>query len=194
MIKTKEDLKYYLEQDRLNLRAKGKKPKRGRDEIWRYEIILRHFEYYLNKEKKSFFDKLRLKHYRKLHHKLSVAYTTSIPPNVTGPGLSIGHIGTIYVNSKSKVGKNLRIQSGVTIGGAAGKEKLPVLGDNVYLGSGCKVIGPVEIANDVAIGANAVVTKSILEPGTTWAGVPARKISDNNSHAYMSKDVVEGGQ
>ena len=194
MINTKEDLKYYLEQDRLNLKVKTKKPRRGLDEIWRYEIVLRYFEYYLNKEKKNLFDKLRLRHYRKLHHKLSIKYTTSIPPNVTGPGLSIGHIGTIYLNSKSKVGKNLRIQSGVTVGGAAGKDKLPILGDNIYLGSGCKVIGPVEIANDVAIGANAVVTKSILEPGTTWAGVPAKKISNNNSHAYMSKDVIGDGR
>ena len=191
MITTKEDLKYYLFQDKLNLKVKAKKPKRNKNEVWRYEIVLRYHEYYLNKEKKSILDKVRLRYYEKLHHKLSVLYTTSIPVNVTGPGLSIGHLGTLYVNSKSKIGKNLRIQSGVTIGGAAGKDGLPIIGDNVYIGSGAKIIGPVEIANDVAIGANAVVTKSILEPGTTWAGVPAKKISNNNSHAYIAKEVLD---
>lgn len=190
MIKTKEDLKYYIEQDRLNLKIKHNKPK-VHDEIWKYEIVLRKHEYYFNKEKKNIIDKILLKHYNKKHHKLSVRYTTSIPINVTGPGLSIAHLGTIYVNSKAKIGKNLRIQSGVTIGGVASKPGLlPVLGDNVYIGSGAKIVGDVHIANDVAIGANAVVVKDISEAGTTWAGVPAKKVSNNNSWAYIAKEVL----
>lgn len=191
MIKTKEDLNYYLEQDRLNLKKETKKPKKN-DEIWEYEIVLRKHEYYHNKEKKNIIDKIMLKHYNKKHHKLSIKYTTSIPINVTGPGLSIGHIGTLYINSKAKIGKNLRIQSGVTIGGDANTPgKLPIIGDNVYIGSGAKIIGDVKIANDVAIGANAVVVKDILDEGTTWGGVPAKKISKNNSHAYIAKEVLD---
>ncbi len=190
MIKTKEELNYYLLQDKLNLKIKKDKPGKH-DEIWKYEIVLRYHEYYLNKEKKSFFDKLRLNHYSKLHHKWSLMYTTSIPCNVCGPGLSIAHFGAIYINSRSKIGKNLRIQSCVTIGGVADQEKTPVLGDNVYLGTGAKVLGDIYIASDCAIGANAVVTKSITEEGTTWAGVPAKKISSNNSHLYIAKEVLE---
>ncbi len=191
MIKTKEDLKYYIEQDRLNLHIQHEKPK-WNDDIWKYEIILRKLEYYTNKEKKGLFDKILLKHYTKKHHKLSMLYTTSIPVNVCGPGLSIAHFGSIYVNGKSKIGKNLRIQSGVTIGGSYSTPgKFPILGDNVYIGTGAKVIGGVTIADDVAIGANAVVVKDILEPGTSHAGVPTHKTSDHNSHPYIDKRVLE---
>ncbi len=191
MIKTKEDLKYYMLQDKLNLRVKNDKPKKY-DEIWKYEIILRKHEYYNNLEKKNIFQKILLNHYKNKHHKLSIKYTTSIPINVCGPGLSIAHLGTIYINSKARVGKNLRIQSGVTIGGVAkNKEAFPIIEDNVYIGSGAKIIGPVRVAKNVAIGANAVVCKDILEKSTSWAGIPAKKISDNNSWAYLSIDVLK---
>ena len=190
MIKTKEDLLYYLEQDRLNLKINRKKPTKY-DIIWKYEIILRYHEYYHNKEKKNLFDKIKLRYYKNKHFKWTMKYTTSIPLNVCGPGLSIAHLGAIYVNSRSRVGANLRIQSGVTVGGVAKTpDTLPVIGDNVYIGSGAKVIGPVKIADNVAIGANAVVCKDILEEGTTWAGVPAKKISNNNSWDYIAPEVL----
>jgi len=190
MIKTKEDLRYYLEQDRLNLHKDYLKPK-WNDEIWKYEILLRKCEYLLNKEKKSIFDKLKYKRYSKKYHKLSMIYTTHIPFNICGPGLSIAHFGAIYVNHNSKIGKNLRIQSGVTIGGSYSTPgKFPILGDNVYIGTGAKILGGVTIANDVAIGANAVVVKDILEEGITHAGVPSKKISDHNSHPYIDKRVL----
>jgi len=191
MIKTKEDLLYYLEQDKINLKRKNQKKPNKNDIVWKYEIILRYYEYYHNKEHKSFIDKLKLKHYSKLHTKYTNMYTTSIPINVTGPGLSIAHLGAIYVNSRAKVGKNLRIQSSVVVGGEAKHpNKLPIIGDNVYLGTGAKVIGAIKIADDVAIGANCVVCKDILESGTTWAGVPAKKISDNNSHLYIAPELI----
>ena len=191
MIKTKEDLLYYLEQDKINLRKQNQKKPNKFDIVWKYEIILRYHEYYFNKEKKNIIDKLKLKHYSKLHAKYTNLYTTSIPINVAGPGLSIAHMGAIYVNSKAKIGKNLRIQSSVVIGGEAKHpNKLPIIGNNVYLGTGCKIIGAVKIADDVAVGANAVVVKDILEKGTTWAGVPAKKISNNNSHLYIAPELI----
>ena len=117
-------------------------------------------------------------------------YTTGIPINVCGPGLSIGHFGTIYINHNAKIGKNLRIQSGVTIGGSSSTpNEFPNLGDNVYIGTGAKILGGVKIANNVAIGANAVVVKDILEEKTTHAGVPAKKISNNSSEFYIDKRV-----
>ena len=189
MIKTKEDLKYYMDQDRLNLKQTKLKPG-WNDEIWKYEIILRKHEYYYNKEKKGIISKILLRHYKRKHHKLSMKYTTGIPINVCGPGLSIGHFGTIYINHKAKIGKNLRIQSGVTIGGSSSTpNEFPILGDNVYIGTGAKILGGVKIANNVAIGANAVVVKDILEEKTTHAGVPAKKISNNSSEFYIDKRV-----
>ena len=189
MIKTKEDLKNYIEQDRLNLHIDHPKPL-WNDEVWKYEIILRKHEYYHNKEKKNFIDKLLLKHYNKKHHKLSMKYTTSVPINVCGPGLSIAHFGALYINGKAQIGKNLRIQSGVTIGGSYSTPgKFPILGDNVYIGTGAKILGGVTIADDVAIGANAVVVKDILEPKTSHAGVPSHKTSNHSSAPYIDKRV-----
>ena len=72
MIKTKSDLLYYIEQDRLALHIEHLKPK-WNDEVWKYEIILRKHEYYFNKEKKSLIDKILLNHYNKKHHKLSMS-------------------------------------------------------------------------------------------------------------------------
>ena len=187
MIKTKKDLNYYLEQDRLNLHRNEKKPKKY-DYIWIYEITLRKYEYYNNLKKRNLFQYLLFKHYSKKYHKMSYRFTTAIPLNSTGPGLSIAHFGGIYINSKARIGKNLRIQTGVVIGGDARyPNKQARIGDNVYIGVGAKIIGPRIIADDVAIGANAVVTKDILEPHTTWAGVPAKKISDNSSRLYLDK-------
>lgn len=97
--------------------------------------------------------------------------------------MSIAHYGCIEINDKAKIGNNLRIHEGVTVGASGGDA--PVIGNNVFLGTGCKVIGAISIANDVTIGANAVVVKSILEAGVTYAGVPAVKVSDNNSYQYV---------
>ena len=121
--------------------------------------------------------------YKLLHHRNSVKLVIVIGPNCCGKGLSIAHTGTIQINGDARVGYNLRIQEGVTIG--AGSGGVPTIGNNVYLGSGCKVIGNVKIADDCAVGANAVVVKDVLEKGITVAGVPAKKISDNNSHSSV---------
>lgn len=53
----------------------------------------------------------------------------------------------------------------------------PVIGDNVFIGSGAKVMGNIHIASNTIIGAGAVVVKNIDEEYTTWAGVPAKMIN-----------------
>lgn len=103
-----------------------------------------------------------------------------------GPGIHIVH-GKVVINVFAKIGCNCKILSDVTIGVLGKKDQgdAPVIGNNVYIGTGAKIIGKVVIADDVVIGANAVVTKSILEPGITVAGIPAKKISDTGSEAYF---------
>lgn len=190
MIRTKEDLRYYLEQDRLALHMTKDRPG-PLDEIWKYQIVLRKAEYYSNKADRTLLDKVLKRYYQRRLHKLSIKYTTQIPINVCGPGLSIAHLGASGLNSHARIGRNLRMQIGVVVGGSQSTPgRYPVLGDNVYLGAGAKVLGGVTIADDVAIGANAVVVRDITEPGTTHAGIPAKKISDHNSHAYIDERVL----
>ena len=186
VINSKNDYLKYLEQDKLALGKKYKFPKLVHDEIWRFEILLRKTEFYVNC-KKTFVGKIFGKVLQFLYYKKRLKYNTYIPLNVFGPGLSIAHFGSIVVNGNAKVGENCRIQDSVTIGATNGESDAPVIGNNVFIGSGARIIGKVNIASDIAIGANAVVVKDFNKSGITIGGVPAKKISDNNSHSNLNK-------
>lgn len=70
----------------------------------------------------------------------------------------------IFISDYVKIGENATIFQQVTIGLKDynhGLDQVPVIGDNVTIGAGAKVIGPIRIGNNVSIGANAVVTKDI---------------------------------
>ena len=186
MINSKNDYLKYLKQDKLALGKNYKSPKLVHDEIWRFEILLRKTEYYVNC-KKTFIGKLYSKVLQFLYYKKRLKYNTYIPLNVFGPGFSIAHFCSIIVNGNAKIGKNCRVQDSVTIGATNGASDAPVLGDNIFIGSGARIIGKVNIASDIAIGSNAVVVNNFNESGITIGGVPAKKISDNNSHSNLNK-------
>lgn len=191
MIDSRETYQYYIKQDRLALgRRQDARPRLFGDEIWKFEILLRKVEFDLNCRRGPV-GKLVGKWHKMRFHRLSVRLGFTIPPNVFGPGLSIPHYGTIVVHGNVRAGKNCRLQEGVTIGATNGSHEAAVIGDNCYFGSGAKVIGAVRIADDVAVGANAVVTKDIEESGTTWAGIPAKKISDQGSRSNLCSALFE---
>ena len=90
-----------------------------------------------------------------------------------GPGFILLHtVGTV-INSEVVAGKNLVLEHGVTIGAEKGAS--PVLGDNVFVGAGAKIIGAIKIGSDVKIGANAVVISDIPN-GATAVGIPAKVV------------------
>ena len=194
MITSKKELNYYLSQDALALRCQRKRPKLFGDLIWKFQIILRKTEYFNYMYQKQKFYIFHYFWYKLLLHKYSVKLGFSIPINVFGPGLSIAHYGTIVVNDAARVGKNCRLQEGVNIGATNGSSRAPQIGDNVFIGTGAKIIGDITIADDVAIGANAVVVKSITEKGVTYGGVPAKKISSNNSHSNLAPQLFRQEQ
>ncbi len=81
------------------------------------------------------------------------------------------------VNSHARVGNWCRIHVDVNIGASGGiADSVPRIGNNVRISPGVKLFGKIEVADNITIGANAVVNKSFLEPGVTIAGVPARVI------------------
>lgn len=186
MIKSKEDYRHYLEKDRVALNISRKKPRYLIDVVWQFQILLRRCEYYMNC-RKDIVGYIYLKYLKWRYVCLSQRLGFSIAFNVFGPGLSIAHYGTIVVHSNARVGENCRIHEGVTIGATGGSDKAPILGNDIFIGTGAKIIGSIKIADGVAIGANAVVVKDIIEPNTTWAGVPAKKISNNGSRFYFIK-------
>lgn len=101
-----------------------------------------------------------------------------IHPGATiGRGLFIDHGMGVVIGETTVIGDYCILYQGVTLGGT-GKEKgkrHPTLGDNIMIGSGAKVLGPVRIGNNAKIAANAVVLNSIPE-NCTAVGMPARVV------------------
>ena len=186
MIRSKEDLKYYMERDRAAIMKEGR-PRPFTDEVWRFLIHLRKYEYALNCYHSVLLKPLLL--YRKMrYHRSGLKLGFSIPPNVIEEGLGIFHYGTIIVSTEARIGKNCRIMNCVNIGGTGGSTDSATIGDNVFIGFGAKLFGKITIADNIAIGAGSVVVSSFTQPGITIAGVPARKISDKDSSAFYSSD------
>lgn len=96
-----------------------------------------------------------------------------IPPHTLGFGVKIYHWGWMIVNTKAKIGKNLTIYPGVTVGGK--EQGVPSIGDNVFLGLGSKVFGDVRIGNNVIVAPNAVVVNDVPD-NCVVGGVPAKII------------------
>lgn len=189
MIRSKEDLKFYLEQDKIALLEYDdqKYPRPFYDEVWKFQRALRKAEYAVNCRAGIFFLPYRI--FRKIiFHRHSVKCGFTIPLNVFEHGLSIAHYGTIVVNSNAKVGKNCRIQEGVNIGSSGGNEA-PIIGNNVFIGTGAKIFGDISIADGVAIGAGAIVNKSVEEAGVSVAGNPAKIVSYNGAKRFISNKL-----
>lgn len=99
-----------------------------------------------------------------------------ISPNARiGAGLYFPHFGCIFIGEGTVIGRNCDIYQGVTIGysGRPGHSGYPVLGDRVFVAAGAKVIGPLQVGNDVAIGANAVLTKAAPDHAVVL-GIPGK--------------------
>jgi serine O-acetyltransferase len=126
---------------------------------------------------------------------VDLASSIEIPPQVAiGPGLFIPHTGYIVVASTATIGRHCTLTQGVTIGHRAGGDVTsfagPVVGDRVYIGPGAAVLGPIDIGDDVLIGANAVVTRSVPARAVV-VGNPARVISMKGAFDLVSYDWMD---
>lgn len=112
---------------------------------------------------------------------ISLPYSAKI-----GKEFYIGHFGGIIIHSDAIIGNNCNISQGVTIGvsGRGEKRGVPVIGNNVYIGANAVVAGAISIGDNVVIGANSLVIEPV-GTNTTVIGVPAKKVSTNNSEPYI---------
>lgn len=100
-----------------------------------------------------------------------------------GPGFSIGHASSIFINSRVVIGADARINQGVTIADRQGG--LPVLGDNVHVSAGAMILGPIRIGDNAHIGANSVVVNEVPD-NSTVVGIPARIVRLNGEAMNIS--------
>jgi len=104
------------------------------------------------------------------------------------PGASIGrrffidHGMGVVIGETAVIGDDCTLYHGVTLGGTSWQKgkRHPTLGNNVVVGAGAKVLGPIDIGDGARIGSNAVVLKAV-PPGTTVVGVPGRLIEASSA-------------
>jgi len=144
--------------------------------------------HFLHKNKNIFLALIKLI-YRNtcIKYSIDLSYETEI-----GSGLYLGHLMGIVVSPKAKLGKNVNLSQGMTIGlSSRGKNKgFPSIGNNVYIGPNVCILGNISIGNNVAIGANAVVTKDVPDNAVV-VGVPAKIISYDGAKDYVIRNDYE---
>ena len=143
----------------------------------------------------------RIAHFFYRHHMFFLARLVSqLSRHFTGieihPGATIGrrfvidHGMGIVIGETAEIGDDCTIYHGVTLGGT-GKDtgkRHPTLGNNVLIGAGTKVLGPVYIGDNARIGAGSVVLKN-LPANCTAVGVPAEVVRINNKAVNPSDDL-----
>ena len=143
----------------------------------------------------------RVSHWLYCHHLPFLARLNSqLARHITGieihPGAKIGrklfidHGMGIVFGETTEIGDNCTIYHGVTLGGT-GKDtgkRHPTLGDNVLIGAGAKVLGPVYIGDNVRVGAGSVVLKN-LPANATAVGVPAEIVRVGNIKCCPADDL-----
>jgi serine O-acetyltransferase len=113
------------------------------------------------------------------------------------PGATIGrrffidHGMGVVIGETAEIGDDVTLYHGVTLGGTSWKEgkRHPTLGNNVVVGAGAKILGPISIGDGAKIGSNAVVVKNV-PAGATAAGIPARILDeDRKPHGFNAYGI-----
>lgn len=114
------------------------------------------------------------------------------------PGAQIGrrffidHGMGVVIGETAIVGDDCTLYHGVTLGGTTWQKgkRHPTLGNDVIIGAGAKVLGPINIGEGVRVGSNAVVVKSV-PPGATVVGIPGKIVRIDKDYAEHHKEALE---
>ncbi|MBT1177299.1 hypothetical protein JS532_06930 [Bifidobacterium callimiconis] len=189
-IKTRADLKRFLDYERklYICEKRGDRwyqylTKDSQVRIWHYQKRLRRSEYWFNNRHRSPLHYLIFLIAYRMKNNAGVKLGIGISENSVDIGLRIFHEGCIEINGFAKIGKNFKMHGRNCIGNRGDADTAtiaPIIGDNVDFGVGASAVGGITIADDVIVGAGAVVVRSCETPGATLVGVPARPLEKNN--------------
>lgn len=112
------------------------------------------------------------------------------PRTPIGPGFVIHNFANITIDAE-RIGESFTINQGVSLGTDWTLRGRPRLGDNVFLGSGAKVLGGIDVGHNVVVAANALVVRSVND-NCLIAGVPGLVIARNIASDYISKVAAHG--
>lgn len=187
-INTKEDLRDWLDYELRRY------PNYGRYRIYnvllmsenavlrRHQILLRKTEYHINSGHR-FLSRI----YRMRLELFQMKWRIHIPPNVFGRGLRVMHVGEMHINGRARAGENCTVHAHTSLAAAGFNDGVPTIGNGVVLFMGAIVAGDIHIADNVVIGANSVVSRSVEEENVTVAGNPA-KIVSHKGRVEMEKN------
>ena len=114
-----------------------------------------------------------------------------------GKNLFIDHGMGVVIGETSEIGNNVTIYHNVTLGGSSPsidserqrhEKRHPTIGNDVVIGSGAQIIGPIKVGNNARIAANAVVVKDVPE-NATMVGIPARAVKMENKGSFRPYGV-----
>jgi serine O-acetyltransferase len=132
--------------------------------------------YHMKTFDSSLLYKLLYFYYVSKKHRLGERLGLEVDTTNIKEGLLIYHYNNV-VNGGSVIGKNCHLHGNNCIGNNGKTNECPIIGDNVMLGVGAKVLGNITIASNIKIAAGAVVVHSFEEEGITIGGIPAKKIN-----------------
>ena len=124
------------------------------------------------------------------------------PAAKIGKRVFMDHGFGIVIGETTEIGNDVTIYQGVTLGGIMpsiesdkqrNQKRHPTIGNNVIIGSGAQILGPIKIGDFARIGANSVVTKEVLK-NTTVAGVPAREYGKSEQNTFQAYGINASGK
>lgn len=143
--------------------------------------------FYVNQQK------IALRLFNLYYFNLQTRFCCELPYETEiGPGFYFGHVFGTIVNAQCRFGKNVNMSHAVTLGKIAKGPRAgaPVVGDNVYIGPGAKIIGGIQLSKGTTVGANAVITKDTPEDAV-MVGIPAKILSLKGSGDYIIRTVED---
>ncbi len=147
----------------------------------------------------NFLWKIKLKFFSRFLMQLARVFTgiEIHPAAKIGKRLFMDHGFGIVIGETAEIGEDVTIYQGVTLGGIMpsvesdtqrNQKRHPTIGNNVIIGSGAQILGPIKVGDFSRVGANSVVTKNVPD-NVTVAGVPAREFGQSNIRDFQAYGV-----